>query len=345
MNYGPSFLSACFVVASVLIPGSASGADKLVVAGYGGSFEKMMQDAIIPGFEAKFGTKVEYVAGQSSATLARLQAQKGNQEIDVIIVDDGPIYQAIEYGYCAPVEKTAVFDNLYDVGKIDDRAVALTLGYTGILYNEDIFRENGWDAPQSWADLANDAFKDQISLLGAASTTGLHGLVMVAKANGGSEADIEPGFKAYSEKIRPNILTFAPSAPKLEELLQGREIAITVIADGRATGLQKSGLPVKFVMPKEGSPALMTATCPIVGSDAPEQSQSFIKYLLSEPVQKIFADAGYPPVNKNTELTEEQKKTLPSDDAAISKMVTLDWRTINKNRAAWTQRWNREVER
>jgi putative spermidine/putrescine transport system substrate-binding protein len=64
----------------------------LYVAGYGGSFEKTIRDEVIPAFEKANGIKVEYVAGNSTDTLAKLQAQKGNQQIDVAIVDDGPMY-------------------------------------------------------------------------------------------------------------------------------------------------------------------------------------------------------------------------------------------------------------
>ena len=68
----------------------------LYVAGYGGSYEKTIRDEVIPGFEQANAVKVEYVAGNSTDTLAKLQAQKGNQQIDVAIVDDGPMYQAIQ---------------------------------------------------------------------------------------------------------------------------------------------------------------------------------------------------------------------------------------------------------
>ena len=42
------------------------------VAGYGGSFEQTMRKEIIPAFEKKHGVKVEYVAGNSTDTLAKL---------------------------------------------------------------------------------------------------------------------------------------------------------------------------------------------------------------------------------------------------------------------------------
>jgi len=57
----------------------------ITVGAYGGSFEQTMRKEIIPAFEAKHGVKVEYVAGNSTDTLAKLQAQKGNQQIDAIM--------------------------------------------------------------------------------------------------------------------------------------------------------------------------------------------------------------------------------------------------------------------
>jgi putative spermidine/putrescine transport system substrate-binding protein len=71
----------------------AAAQTTLYVAAYGGSFEQTMRRDVIPPFEKQHGVKIEYVAGNSTDTLAKLQAQKGNQQIDVAIVDDGPMYQ------------------------------------------------------------------------------------------------------------------------------------------------------------------------------------------------------------------------------------------------------------
>ena len=94
------------VIATLALTPSAGLAQQktLYVAGYGGSFEKTIRDAVIPDFEKANGVKVEYVAGNSTDTLAKLQAQKGNQQIDVAIVDDGPMYQAIQLGFCGKIE-------------------------------------------------------------------------------------------------------------------------------------------------------------------------------------------------------------------------------------------------
>ncbi|CAM5771985.1 ABC transporter substrate-binding protein [Bosea minatitlanensis] len=333
------------LLAMAAVSSGARAQDTMYVAGYGGSFERLMRESVIPPFEKANNVRIEYVAGQSTATLAKLQAQRSKQEIDIAIVDDGPMYQAVQFGFCAPIQKAPVLDDIYPIAKLSEQAIAFGIGVTAPVYNTKIFKEKGLPAPASWADLGNSAYKGQVALLGAASTTGLHGLIMVARAKGGGEANIDPGFKAFKEEIRPNIVTFAPSAPKLEELLQSGEIAMTVIARSRAVALRKEGLPLEAVEPKEGAAALMVTMCPVVDSDVPAQSQKFIQHMLSPAIQKVFAKAGYGPVNRKTELSAEEKEGLAVGDEAVGKLAKIDWPVVNQHRAAWTQRWNREVER
>src|SRR4030081_1566227 len=107
----------------------------LYVAAYGGSFEQTMRKDVFPPFEQKNGVKIEFVAGNSTDNLARLQAQKGNQQIDVAILDDGPMYQAVALGFCAPLAKAPVYDQLYDLAKVPSgKALMIGMNGTGIIY-------------------------------------------------------------------------------------------------------------------------------------------------------------------------------------------------------------------
>src|SRR5262245_37458545 len=77
------------IVGLLALPGTSAALAQpktLVVAGYGGSWEQQLRKDVFPAFEHKHGVKIDYVAGNSTDTLARLQAQKGNQLIDVAIV-------------------------------------------------------------------------------------------------------------------------------------------------------------------------------------------------------------------------------------------------------------------
>src|SRR6266581_1506396 len=156
----------------------------LYVAGYGGSFEKTIRDEVIPAFEKENGVKVEYVAGNSTDTLAKLQAQKGNQQIDVAIVDDGPMYQAIQLGFCGRIEGLPA--DLYEAARFkDDGAVGIGLVATGLMYNTKVFAEKGWAPPTSWNDLKDPKYQKQLVIPPINNTYGLHALLMLSRMNGG----------------------------------------------------------------------------------------------------------------------------------------------------------------
>src|SRR4051794_41732063 len=97
--------------------GSAAAQTKMVLAAYGGSFEKMMRDHVIPIFEKANNVTVDYISGNSTDNLARLQAQRGAQQIDVAILDDGPMYQAIALGFCAPIASKQLAEDLYPIAR------------------------------------------------------------------------------------------------------------------------------------------------------------------------------------------------------------------------------------
>src|SRR5712671_325027 len=197
----------------------------LTVAGYGGSWEQQLRKDVFPAFEAKHGVKIDYVAGNSTDTLAKLQAQKGNQVIDVAIVDDGPMYQAIQLGFCGKLDGLPA--DLYDAARFkDDRAVGIGIVATGLMYNTKVFAEKGWAPPTSWNDLKDTKYQKQLVVPPINNTYGLHALLMLAKMNGGSEADVDAGFKIFKTDINPNVLAYEPSPGKMTELFQSGQAVL-----------------------------------------------------------------------------------------------------------------------
>ena len=324
---------------------TASAQQKLVVAGYGGSFEDIMRKDIFPPFEKKHNVKIDFVAGNSTNTVARLQAQKGNQEIDVAIVDDGPMYQAIALGFCAPIQGMPA-DDIYATARYkDDKAVALGIVATGIMYNKKVFAEKGWAAPTSWNDLADPKFKKLLVIPPLNNTYGLHAVVQFARAGGGGEKNIEPGFKAFKDKIGPNVLVYEPSPGKMTELFQSGQAVIGVWGTGRVKSFADTGFPVGFAYPKEGAYALLSSVCPIAKPKANPLAQDFIQYLLTPEVQGVMGTSyGYGPVNKKAVVKDDANVPLPLGKRAAD-LIVMDWDVINDNRTAWDKRWTREIER
>ena len=343
-----SMLSVALLAASVTLS-SVSQADTptLYVGAYGGSTEKLMKEKIIPSFQAENDVKIVYVPGNSTDTLAKLTAQKSKQELDVVFLDDGPMYQAVSHGYCAPIEKSAVLDELYDIAHFKGgTAVGAGFVVTGISYNKEMFAKNNWPAPTSWLDLKESKYKGKLVVPPVNNTYGLHALLMMARLNGGGENNIDPGFKVFIDEVGPNVLTFEPSSGKMSELFQSGEIALSIWGSGRLKALADTGFPGGFVYPKEGGVALMVATCPVVDSDVPELSQKFVQHILSSEVQAQLAEAqGWGPTNKTTQLPQALADSIPYGPEKINKLIAMDWDVINQHRAEWTNRWNRTVER
>ena len=339
-------LTAVSIAALVLSHTPALTQQKtLYVAGYGGSYEKTIRDEVIPGFEQANAVKVEYVAGNSTDTLAKLQAQKGNQQIDVAIVDDGPMYQAIQLGFCDKIAGLTGID-LHDVARFkDDRAVATGLVATGLMYNTKVFAEKGWAAPTSWNDLKDSKYRQQVVIPPINNTYGLHALLMLAKMNGGSEANVDAGFNIFKTDINPNVLAYEPSPGKMTELFQSGQAVLAVWGTGRVQSFANTGFPVDFVYPREGAVTLLTTACPIVKPDASSLASAFIKALLDPKVQLLMLkEYGYGPVLKSVTVPPELAKMAPVGERA-AKLYTPDWTVINDKREEWTKRWNREVER
>ena len=324
----------------------AQAQDKtLYVAGYGGSFEQTMRKEIIPQFEKKHGVKVEYIAGNSTDTLAKLIAQKANQQIDVAIEDDGPMYQTINLGFCQPIKGLPAADIYPSARFKDDKAVGIGLVGTGIMYNTKYFKEKGWAPPTSWNDLKDPKYKKLLVIPPINNSYGLYTLVMFARLNGGGEKNIDPGFKVMKEQVNPNVLAYEPSPGKMTELFQSGQAAIAVWGTGRVHSFAITGFPVDFVYPKEGAVTLLASACPVAKPDASPLAQEFVKAMIEPGFQQVLAlEYGYGPVNKKAKVDKEKLKIAPIGDRA-AKLISIDWNTANEKRDEWTKRWNREVER
>src|SRR6267142_3406072 len=317
----------------------------LTVAGYGGSWEQQLRKDVFPAFEAKHGVKIDYVAGNSTDTLAKLQAQKGNQVIDVAIVDDGPMYQAIQLGFCGKIEGLDKSE-LYPAAQFkDDKAVAVGQTGTGFMINTKVFKDKGWATPTSWNDLKDTKFRKQLVIPPINNTYGLHALLMLAKMNGGSEADVDAGFKIFKADVNPNVLAYEPSPGKMTELFQSGQAVLAVWGTGRVQSFANTGFPVDFVYPKEGAATLLTTACPITKPNASPLASDFIATLLEPKMQLVMLkDYGYGPVLKAVVVPPELGKMAPIGERA-AKLYAPDWAIINDKREEWTKRWNREVER
>ncbi|MHA6732030.1 ABC transporter substrate-binding protein [Devosia sp. A369] len=319
----------------------------LYVAGNGGSQEELMRAEVFPAFEAETGIKVVYSAGNSAAVLAKLLAQEANQQVDIAMMNTGPMTQAIDLGLCLDLDLSAHEANIYDFAKFKSgKAVSFGVVGLGLAYNTDTFAKEGWDAPTSWTALEDPKFAGRVVFQPLNNTNGLLALIKLAEIHGGDLENLDPGFKVMAEKIAPGVLSFEPASARLAEMFQSGEVDLAVWSSTQVQVLAASGFPVELAYPSEGAMAISNDVCAVKTASPKPEAEAFVNYLVSPEVQEVLAKGlGFGPINKLAELTAEEAVGVPYGPDKVSNLENVDWNYINANREAWDTRWVREIER
>jgi putative spermidine/putrescine transport system substrate-binding protein len=341
-------IAAPLSLLGLMLAAASAHADPVLYLGMnGGTMERLYADEVLPIFEKANHVKVTIVPGTSSDILAKVQANKEHPQMHVMFLDDGIMYRAISMGLCSPLADSPVLTDIPAKAKIKQEAVAVSLGVTGLAYNTRLFKEKGWSAPTSWLDLANPQFKDKVVFQSLASSTfGLHGFLMFNRTQGGSETDVEPGFKAWPKTIGPNVLEYIASSAKISEMVQTDEAALFPLTPTQVTALKLKGVPVEYAQPKEGAVVLNVAECALANNDQPELAQKLVAFLLSPQAQAPALEKGDQiPSNPKTPTSDKTRTQVEAMARYLDTAVSIDWDKVNQQRPEWNARWSRSIER
>ena len=331
-----------------MLSATAAHAEGEVVFGcFGGTVQQTYENYLIKAFEEKHDIKVRYIPGVSTHFVAQLQAQREKPEYDLVCADDGPQGQARELGVLRsiPASVPNYQDTLPIARGVDDSGVGYGLLAMGLVYNEEALTKANIQPPTSWNDLADPRFKGMIGMPGFNSTPAVYGLMMLADTNGGSIENIEPGFAKMAE-VAKNVSAFASGGEMSKEFQQG-EIAVSIWTNAEtARFIKRTGFPLKFVYPEEGSPIVMPMLSLVKDSPNQTNAEIWLNFLLSEEAQSIYVEhSRVGPVNSKLKLSPELAEGVIYGEETIAKLQRPDWPAINQHRADWTERWNREIER
>lgn len=332
-----------FVVHLLLLPATAlSTSNEISVAMYGGSFGESCKDCFIKPFEKKYDCKVNVVLGNSKEFLARLRAQKGYQQLDIVTLDRTVSLQAKAEGLIDKYdpEKIPNFRDLYDWAKDPDGYYgALYLDSVGLAYNPEMIKR----PPISWLELWDPKYKGKITIPDMGTGPGYGFLLMAAKLHGGNQVNIDPGFEAIKKlKVVKHFLY----SGEVVSLLERKEVVMAVWGMSRTWAANKGGIPVTFAYPKEGVVSLLGDPCIVKGGPNKEYAEKYINFVFAHDAQKCFTESEFMgPVNKKTILSPEFLKNTPVPYGTKSKIKLYipDFEYVNKHRGEWTERWNREI--
>jgi putative spermidine/putrescine transport system substrate-binding protein len=339
------------VVALAVLAGwtglASTQARELVVAAWGDPYEAGWRKSLVPSFEKQHNAKVVWVQGFSSQTLAKLRAQKDAPQIDVAMMDDGPHRQAVALGLVEKIDrgKLARAKELYEVAvEPGDFGIGFAVAAYGLYYNTKAFADNKWAPPTSWLDLYRPEFKGKVSVHNIGNANGLYLLLALNKIAGGSDDNVDRGFAKLKELV-PAVVTFDKFGETPTLIQQGATVIGTWNLD-RAVNLASTGVPVKFVGPKEGTWGHKEIVTIVKGRPNQELAYKWIDMLLSAEEQANTAKyIGLGPLNRNARLDPETAGTVLYGPDAIAKLTIPNWEVVNARRSEWTERWNKEIER
>lgn len=343
-------VGAAMAAALLLAPvaGPAAAEDTLSVGGiYGGVWADSIRGAFLKPFgdSAKVTLKIE--EGISGVTLAKLRQQKDNPQFDVVWMDRIVSDTAIREGLIEPITPASI-TNLADVSPqavIKDpggRIMAMTTGYwaAGLAYNSKDIK----DRPQSWLDLAKPAYKGRIAIYSPENAINFPIMVTLAELQGGGIKNMDPAFKMMAGLAKDKAIFFGGS-PAGANLLANGEVAVATMASSQVWDLQAKGVPVEYVVPKEGAIAGDIRVHIVKGTKNKALAEKLVNYAVGPDGQSQIAKLLLlGPVNVKAKLDPETDKKMPwGPNGSVKNLRIVDALAILDNRDEWTKRWNQEV--
>lgn len=220
-----------------------------------------------------------------------------------------------------------------------NKGIGFSIAPVGLMYNPNFVKE----PPTSWTDLWAPRFRGKVTSIKYAWYT--NGLVIAARLNGGSEKNIDAGFKLWSERANQYV-AFANSNVDVRDLVVRGDAWLAAMFGGNALTWKEQGAPVEFAIPKEGTIAFPLFLVVVKGV-TPQQkkiAEEVINLILSDRWLARWAALTYFVPTSKRVVAPPSLRNLPMySPKETERAIQLDWATMAQNETVWRERWDKEV--
>ena len=319
-----------------LLPAIARAKGGVVAATYPGTWEDAYRAIVTPALKKKDDIDLELQPLFAVDQVAKAKAARGAPPFDAFVLDPGPRIVAIEGGIFEKFDPK----KLSNLGKIpdgfaDDWGVCVGAQVVGIAYNP-----KKLPPPKGWKDLLTDPWVSRLGLTGFQTTFGTSSIIEISKQFGGSLTNVEPGL-AELKKVLPKIAAVGLPAA-MPGLFQQGQCDVMYTNTQTVATLKGKGVDVEFVKPESGSIAFYTTMHIAKGTAEMANAYKYLDLVVGKDVQEALTKPPYNfvPVNKDVVLPPDlPMKSLDE----MTKYVNHDWAQINPLRAAWIEKFNKEM--
>jgi len=324
---------------------SSQAQQRLTVATYGGNWGEAQKACILDPFAKNGGVEVIQETSVSTVTYNKLKQEKGNPSIDIAWIDGGISELAANDGVVEAIapDKVPNLAGLLDEAiyrSADKKIYAVSTGFysLGIAYNSKEVK----NAPTSWWDLWQGEYAGKLTLPSPVNAAGIPFFVHIIQLSGGSLDNPGPGI----EKLKTlKVSSYYDASGVAQASLESGEAIAAAYYNTAAWAIADKGLPIAFVVPKEGAPANDIRVHIAAGTKNRDAAEKFVNYAVSQAAMNCLAEKLYVgPPTKASELSDRAKQRMPwGATGSVKNLAIPDWAAINAKRQALTEIWNRQI--
>jgi putative spermidine/putrescine transport system substrate-binding protein len=317
----------------------------LIVNTFGGTFEAAWRRNVIEPFQRRFNSSVQTDVALTVQIFTKLRTQvlTGAPGVDVVMMDEVTARQAQREGLYDRLDPNLIpnlADQLEAFRGTDFFTIALGTAPV-IAYNPKFIKQT----PRSWKDLWKPEYRGKIAIPDINTTQGILFVLTTARINGGSIQFPDAAFGKLRE-LRPNIVTFWTSHDQLAQLFAQEQVWIAPWSNDRAQSAREAGVPITWVVPREGSYLIPTTIGIAKSTPLKDLAQKYLNLVLDKDVQVANArDLFILPSNKKAVLPPGLLEKLPTGPRFKGLLFPVDWEALSAAREVWVDRWNKEVLR
>lgn len=325
-----SILSFCVLCLAGALP--AAGAGELNA--YTIMPEKYASQ-VFEAFTAATGIKVNFMRFSSGEALARVVAEKDNPQADVILGGPADTYEAGVKEGVFEARRPANADGIpAKYRSPEDYWTGVGIIPLVFMTNANFLKEKGLEAPKSWEDLLNPAYKNGLQMADArTSGTATERIYSLVKIMGEDKA-----FE-YQKKLHQNVQMYTKSGAGGALPVASGQAASGIFYIVDALDIQQQGYPVVLSYPSEGVSYGVEATGILKGAKHPEEAARFVDWATSKEFAQLLVDKqiNYIPTRTDVEVSN------PAMDVSKVVLIETDVAWKGASRKGFVDRWIEEV--
>jgi len=238
-------------------------------------------------FELETGTRVELEIVPSAVELIG-RMKNGQRPPDVLVPPDYAVRELGAEGLLAELDHQHLpnlkyLESRFLQGRTHDASSRFSIvkdwGTTGFMYRSDVIHE----APQAWSDFWRlaEKFSGRVTVLDSPGEVIGAALKMRGHSYNASSPEALSVARADLLRLKPHLLAFETN---YRPLLSSGDACLSLGWNGDAAVLKSQGVPIRYVVPSEGSQIWEDDWAMAVDTPNVELAYSFLNYVLRPEV-------------------------------------------------------------